>query len=273
MIYDTHVQRVRSISLAEGTLWDILWYSVVKRALCVGLWEGIHWADQFEGTCETAQWTQKPVHCHCGESLTFEMWSEKTYWKTACSKTVICGIQVSCDVTCWHSSTTSTPESSPQWHCQLKPCKLFEIVSALLFHIFSVWMYSMPYNSVPQQVCCHKVAGELQILFYEQCTVHQHTVCIINCVVTSEIFTVCSNIRSLISKYTSTFIKLLFLQKCMWYIPIVFFIINPTRCTVSQLCSGKELYMFQTDLLSIISSLNTVFKAIGILSYWKFKDE
>jgi hypothetical protein len=26
----------------------------------------------------------------------------------------------------------------------------------------------------------------------------------------------------------------------------------------------KELYMFQTDLLSIISSLNTVFTAIGI---------
>jgi hypothetical protein len=32
--------------------------------------KGIHWADQFEGTCETAQWTQKPVHCHCGESFT-----------------------------------------------------------------------------------------------------------------------------------------------------------------------------------------------------------
>jgi len=27
---------------------------------------------------------------------------------------------------------------------------------------------------------------------------------------------------------------------------------------------GKELYMFQTDLLSIIGSLNTVFTAIGI---------
>jgi len=27
---------------------------------------------------------------------------------------------------------------------------------------------------------------------------------------------------------------------------------------------GKELYMFQTDLLSIIRSLNTVFTAIGI---------
>jgi len=27
---------------------------------------------------------------------------------------------------------------------------------------------------------------------------------------------------------------------------------------------GKELYIFQTDVLSIIRSLNTVFKAIGI---------
>jgi len=27
---------------------------------------------------------------------------------------------------------------------------------------------------------------------------------------------------------------------------------------------GKELYMFRTDLLSIIRSLNTVFRAIGI---------
>jgi len=36
------------------------------------------------------------------------------------------------------------------------------------------------------------------------------------------------------------------------------------RCAISQLYFGKELYMFQTDLLSIISSLNTVFTAIGI---------
>ena len=32
----------------------------------------------------------------------------------------------------------------------------------------------------------------------------------------------------------------------------------------STLFSGKELYMFRTDLLSIIRSLNTVFIAIGI---------
>jgi hypothetical protein len=36
------------------------------------------------------------------------------------------------------------------------------------------------------------------------------------------------------------------------------------RCTISQLYFGKELYMFRTDLLSIISTLNTVFAALGI---------
>jgi hypothetical protein len=34
----------------------------------------------------------------------------------------------------------------------------------------------------------------------------------------------------------------------------------------------KEHYMFQTDLLSIIRSLNTVYTAISILSYGNFKD-
>ena len=38
----------------------------------------------------------------------------------------------------------------------------------------------------------------------------------------------------------------------------------PTRCTNSQIYFGKELYMFRTDLLSIIRSLNTVFTATGI---------
>jgi hypothetical protein len=78
-----------------------------------------------------------------------EMWSEKTYRKIVWSKTVICGIQVSCDVTCWHSSTTSTPVDTAaqpahlltqqhnqhtsiltSQHCQLKSCRLFEIVPA-----------------------------------------------------------------------------------------------------------------------------------------------
>jgi len=36
------------------------------------------------------------------------------------------------------------------------------------------------------------------------------------------------------------------------------------RYIISQLYFGKELYMFQTDLLYIIRSLNTVFTAIGI---------
>jgi len=36
------------------------------------------------------------------------------------------------------------------------------------------------------------------------------------------------------------------------------------RCTISQLYFGKEFYTFRTDLVSIISSLNTTFPAIGI---------
>jgi len=36
------------------------------------------------------------------------------------------------------------------------------------------------------------------------------------------------------------------------------------RCIISQVYFDKELYMFQTDLLSITRSLNTVHTAIGI---------
>jgi len=36
------------------------------------------------------------------------------------------------------------------------------------------------------------------------------------------------------------------------------------RCIISQIYFGKELYMFRTDQLSIIWSLNTVYTAIGI---------
>jgi len=36
------------------------------------------------------------------------------------------------------------------------------------------------------------------------------------------------------------------------------------RSTISQIYFEKVLYMFQTDLLSIIRSLNTVYTAIGI---------
>jgi len=36
------------------------------------------------------------------------------------------------------------------------------------------------------------------------------------------------------------------------------------RCTISQIYFGKELYMFQTDLMSIIRSLSSVYTATGI---------
>jgi len=36
------------------------------------------------------------------------------------------------------------------------------------------------------------------------------------------------------------------------------------RCAVSQIYFNKVLYMFQTDLLSIIRSLDTVYATIGI---------
>ena len=36
---------------------------------------------------------------------------------------------------------------------------------------------------------------------------------------------------------------------------LFFFIIKPTRCTISQIYFGIELYMFRTGLLSIIRSL------------------
>jgi hypothetical protein len=36
------------------------------------------------------------------------------------------------------------------------------------------------------------------------------------------------------------------------------------RCTISQIYFDKELYMFRTDLLSIIRSRNTVHTAVGI---------
>jgi len=41
-------------------------------------------------------------------------------------------------------------------------------------------------------------------------------------------------------------------------------IIKPMIRTISQIYFDKELYMFQTGLLSIIRSLNTVYTAIGI---------
>jgi hypothetical protein len=49
-------------------------------------------------------------------------------------------------------------------------------------------------------------------------------------------------------------------DRALWYI----LIIKPTRCTISQICFDKVLYMFWTDLPSIIRSLNTVYTAVGI---------
>jgi len=44
----------------------------------------------------------------------------------------------------------------------------------------------------------------------------------------------------------------------------IFLQYKPTRCTISQIYFGIELYMFRIGLLSIIRSLNTVHTAIGI---------
>ena len=39
---------------------------------------------------------------------------------------------------------------------------------------------------------------------------------------------------------------------------------KPNTCTISQIHFGKELYMFRTDLLFIVRSLNTVYTTMGI---------
>jgi len=55
--------------------------------------------------------------------------------------------------------------------------------------------------------------------------------------------------------------------KCIVKLLLFILIIKPTRCTISQIYFGKELYMFRTDLLSIIRSLNTVF--ITTCTVWR----
>jgi len=57
--------------------------------------------------------------------------------------------------------------------------------------------------------------------------------------------------------YQHLFIKLLLYS-------VILIIIKTTKRTISQIYFGKELYMFRTDLLSIIRSFNTAFKATGI---------
>jgi len=44
----------------------------------------------------------------------------------------------------------------------------------------------------------------------------------------------------------------------------IFLQYKPRRCTVSQIYFYEVLYMFRTDILPIIRSLNTVYKAIYI---------
>jgi hypothetical protein len=47
-------------------------------------------------------------------------------------------------------------------------------------------------------------------------------------------------------------------------LPEVFVQWKPTRCSICQIYFGKELCMFQTDLLSIIRRLNTVLTTLGV---------
>ena len=36
-------------------MWHVMVHSG-EKGFVFGLWEGIHWADQFEEMCDTAQW-------------------------------------------------------------------------------------------------------------------------------------------------------------------------------------------------------------------------
>jgi len=45
---------------------------------------------------------------------------------------------------------------------------------------------------------------------------------------------------------------------------VIYSHIKAKSCTISELYFGKELYLFQPDLLSIIRSLDTVFTATGM---------
>jgi hypothetical protein len=49
-------------------------------------------------------------------------------------------------------------------------------------------------------------------------------------------------------------------DRASWYIRTI----KANKMHISQLYFGKEFYVFRTDLLSIIRSLNTVFTAEGI---------
>jgi len=93
-----HVQYVR-IFQCQGVLYVTPYGTVWWKGLCVfGTWECINWADQFEETCETAQWWETfPLSLWW--EFHSEMCSKEIYCKTALSKVVICNIQDFWDVT------------------------------------------------------------------------------------------------------------------------------------------------------------------------------
>jgi len=95
-----------------------------------------------------------------------ETWYEKTYWKTVWSKIVIWSIQVSWDVTYWHSSTyqqtwivtyTRLLDVLMQlfWSFLLYVCVYF------IYFQYECVLQKYPFllNSVPQLVCCQKQLG------------------------------------------------------------------------------------------------------------------
>ena len=153
------------------TPYDPVWWKV----LCVfSLWEGIHWADQLEEKCDTAQWRETFPPSLWWEFRS-EIWSEKTDWKTACSKIVIWSVQVFQDVTCWYSSTSRDMNH----HCSKTACsihtdglKLFILCICFILSI-SVWMcvteVFFPPEQLPQVVYSN--------CFSIKCTVHLKNVC------------------------------------------------------------------------------------------------
>ena len=144
-----------------------IWYSVVKSALCFGLWKGIYWTDQFGETRETAQWWETfPLSLWW--EFRSETWTEKTYWKTAWSKIVIWSVQVSCNVTHWHSSTSSWRQSSLQQDCLLNSQIVFEVAIFCVFYFIYflcecvLQKYSLLQNSDPQLVYSNYFRSNVQ---------------------------------------------------------------------------------------------------------------
>jgi len=173
---EKYVQYVKSLSLTESTLSDILWYSVVKRVLCVGLWEGIHWLDQFEETHKIAHWWETfPLSLWW--EFRSETWSEKTYWNTALSKVVIWTIQVFWYVTHWHSNTMQQTRNHTSARLLTQPMQIDWscFIYLCIYFILSYFWMNMCYRRflcsavvshsscapTKQQVCSYKAAGVL----------------------------------------------------------------------------------------------------------------